>query len=148
MKILAFTFALLAATSAQAEPDRISLLIGSHHIGAIQQFQESNPGIFLTWEDRSGFDLSFGAYQNSYGKSSVAATAALPILRGDNADLSVFAGVALYPGDGHNFAIHAGDLVPVGGLQLRVGNVFVQAMPGDGKAVDGIVSFGLTWALK
>lgn len=144
----AIAFILLTATSAQADPDRISMLIGSHHIGATQHFQESNPGVFMTWEDRGGFDLSFGSYQNSYGKQSIAATAALPILRGENADLSVFVGVALYPGDGRNFAVHAGDLVPIGGLQLRVGNVFVQAMPGDGRIVDGIVSFGMTWRLK
>ncbi len=145
---LAVLLILVALTPASAEPDRISILMGSYHVDAQVPFSGRNPGVFLTWEDRGGLDWSLGAYRNSYGSASVAATVALPILAGRNADLSVFAGVALYPNDGREFAVHWGDLVPLGGLQLRTGSFFVQLIPSDGVATDAIVSFGITKPLN
>lgn len=141
---LAALLTVASLSSAQADPDRISVLLGSYHIDAKLPFESRNPGMFLTWEDRSGLDWSLGAYRNSYGSASVAATVALPILTRRNAQLSIFAGVALYPGDGRNFAAHWGDLVPLAGVQLRTGHVFLQVIPSDGAATDAIVSFGFT----
>lgn len=139
--------AIFLAFPAQAEPDRVSVLLGSAHVGATG-FDGRNPGVFLTWEDRGPFDLSGGLYRNSYGKVSVAGTLALPVARWAAGDLSVFAGLAHYPGDGRRFAVHWGDIVPIGGLQLRQGNIFLHVIPGDGEAVDAVIAAGLTFPLK
>lgn len=145
MKILTI-ISLCLATSAQASPDRVSILLGSNHIAAKMDFEEVNPGVFLTWEgDR--VDWSVGVYHNSFGKSSVAATVSLPVLRWRDGEAAVFAGAALYPGDGRTFAVHVGDVVPLVGVQLRQGNVFTQIIPSDGHTVAAIVSVGLTFDL-
>lgn len=132
---------LIASSPAVSAPDRISILLGSNHVGAADRFDEINPGVFLTWDW-----LTVGAYHNSYGKTSVAITGALPLIKWETGELSAFAGMALYPGNGRRFAIHAGDVVPVGGLQLRQGNMFVQVIPSDGKSVDAVVSFGVSFS--
>lgn len=138
---------LLLAAPASAEPDRVSVLLGSNHIGAKMPFEQINPGVFLTWEgDR--VDWTAGAYRNSFSKLSASVTVSLPLIRWDNGELAAFAGIAVYPGDGRSFAIHAGDLVPVGGLQLRHGHALVQFIPSDGRTVDAIVTFGLTFPVK
>ncbi len=140
--------ALLAslATPAAAEPDRVSILLGSAHPGTARSFEQVNPGVFLTWEDRAlGLDYSVGAYRNSFGRASIAATAALPMIDRGQFQLALFGGVAVYPGNGDDFAIHAGDVVPIAGIQARVGHGFVQVMPGDDMAV---VAFGLTFLIN
>ena len=139
--------ALLAAlaTPVVADPDRVSVLLGSAHPGADRTFEQVNPGVFLTWEDRAlGLDYSVGAYRNSYGRASIAATAALPVIDRGQFQLALFGGLALYPGNGADFAVHAGDVVPIAGLQARLGHGFVQVMPGDGMAV---AAFGLTFPI-
>lgn len=134
------------AAGAHAGPDRVSILVASQHLGASVSFEQVNPGVFVTWEDRAlGLDYTVGAYRNSYGRGSVAATAALPVLSWSTGEVSLFGGVALYPGDGRSFSASIGDFVPVGGLQLRQGNVFGQIMPGDGRIADAVVSLGFTF---
>lgn len=142
--------ATLLATPAAADPDRISLLLGSAHPGDGGYFDSRNPGLFLTWEERGvlALDLSAGIYRNSYGSASVAATAALPLIRWDGGEASVLAGLALYPGDGRSFAVHAGDLVPLAGIQIRHRQLFVQILPGDGKAADAVIAAGITFPLN
>lgn len=130
------------ASPLHADPDRISMLIGTRHVGA-SGFNESNLGLFLTWE-RSRVDWSVGAYENSYGRTSVAVTAFKPLLRWHGGEAGVFAGAAHYPKDGRNMRLHVGDVVPLFGAQLRHKNTFFQVMPMDGKPVDGVVSFGVT----
>ena len=131
------------ATPAAADPDRLSILLGSAHPGADRAFEQVNPGVFLTWEDRAlGLDYSVGAYRNSFGRASIAATAALPVVEQGRFQLALFGGLALYPGNGDDFLYHAGDIVPIAGIQARLGHGFVQVMPGDGMAV---VAFGLTF---
>lgn len=144
MKILAAFLAL--ATPAAADPDRVSILLGSRHPGANVPYEQVNPGVFLTWEDRGawGLDYSLGVYRNSYGRASVAGTVALPVIERGQFQAAVFGGLAVYPGNGDQFAVHAGDVVPIAGVQARLGNGFVQVMPGDGMAV---VTFGLTFPL-
>lgn len=137
---------LLLACPANAGPDRISFMLGSSHVGAMMSYEEINPGVFATWEDRAlGLDYSLGIYRNSFGRASVAATAALPLVKKPRFQADVFAGVALYPGNGKDFAYHAGDVVPIAGLQARLGNGYIQIMPGDGMTV---VAFGLTFPTK
>lgn len=137
--------------AAVAGPDRFSVLLGSKHVGGAG-FEEVNPGIFLTWDNAfeafgQPIGLNLGVFRNSYGRPGMAATASLPIFQRGSFDLGLFGGTALYPVDGRRFAVHVGDFVPIAGLQARWGNAFVQVIPSDGKPVQAIVSFGLTFKL-
>lgn len=133
-------------TSVSADPDRISILLGSKHLGG-EGFNESNLGVFLTWE-KPRVAYSTGVFHNSFGRPSIAATVDVPVIRWDGGQASLFGGVAYYPEDGRNFRYHVGDLVPIGGVQVRHGNAFAQIIPSDGRAVDAIVSFGFTTSLE
>lgn len=124
----------------------MSLLIGSYHVNPASDFEESNPGLFVTWEDAWGgpLDVSLGGYQNSYGRGSASAFASLPFLEAENFEASVFGGLAHYPEDGRNFALSYEDVVVLGGLQLRWGPTFMQIVPGDGQEADAVVAFGIS----
>lgn len=142
-----FVAAVVAAGPVLAGPDRFSVLLGSHHINGTG-FNEINPGLFATWEQER-WAYSVGGYLNSYDKGSLAATAHLPVAHWDNGMISAFAGLAWYPGDGRRFSSHiGGDVVGIGGLELRQGNVFMQFLPMNTNSVDGLVTFGLTWDAK
>lgn len=141
-------FFLVLSGPVSAGPDRLSLLLASKHVGTHRDFNERNPGVFMTWEDRAlGLDYSVGVYHNSFGNVSIATTAALSLFEVGSLDLSLFAGAAYYPGDGEEFLYHAGDLVPLAGLQVRRDPFFLQVMPGGGDP-EAIVSFGLTFDLS
>lgn len=142
------TLLLLSLAPPAAAQDRVSVLIGSHHAGASQSFEGRNPGLILTWEDRGGLDLSVAAYRNSYGRTSVAALAGLPVAHWRGGAASVVAGLAWYPQDGRDFPVHAGDVVPLVGLQLRHRAAFVLILPGDGKAADAVIAAGITFQLE
>ncbi len=143
IKPAAFALAIMAGGPAAA--DRVSILIGSHHAGAAAQFEQSNPGLFYTWE-AAAVDYSLGIYRNSYGRTSIAATASLPIATWNGGQAAIFGGLAHYPQDGRRQALHMGkDVVPIGGLQIRHGNAFLQFTPMDGKPVKALFAFGLTF---
>lgn len=132
-----------------AEPDRASFLLGSAHPGATRGFEEFNPGVFLSWEDRGlHLDYSVGAFRNSYGKVAVAAFAGLPLARWPDGQLSLIGGIAHYPGNGRNFSVHAGDFIPLVGLQVRHKSAFVQVLPKGDLAAVGVISFGATFDLE
>lgn len=137
----------LFACAVHAGPDRVSFLIGSHHVNAQQSFDEVNPGVFVTWENPR-LHWTVGAYRNSYGRASISATAGLPVLRWQEGEASLFVGAALYPKDGRTFAAHVGDVVPIGGLQVRHRNVFMQLIPLDGNLADAVVTVGVTFGLE
>ncbi len=145
LKISALLFSLIAAT-AQASPDRISLVVGARHIGATG-FHDINPGRFLTWE-RAPVDISVGVFRNSYKRTSIAASAYVPMIAWAAGNAGLFAGVAHYPGDGRKPRPHVGDVVPIGGFQIRHKGFFAQFTPMDGKPVDALLVFGLTWPLN
>ena len=148
MKAKLFGIGLLLVTPnvSMADPDRVSVLLGSSHVGATSDFNDFNPGLFLSWEER--LTLSAGVFYNSYEKISVAGVAGFPIVRTDDYAVEVIGGLAYYPEDGRRFAVHFGDVVPLLGLQGRAGPVFAQVIPGGGQAVDAIVSVGLTFSLN
>ncbi len=135
------------ALPALAGPDRLSVLLGARHPGGTG-FESSTPGLILTWEDRADFDLSFAAYSNSYGRGSVAALAALPVIRWRQGEAALVAGLAWYPQDGHRFPLHLGDVVPLAGISLRQGRAFALILPGDGKTTDATIAFGLTFSME
>lgn len=141
--------ALIAIPAAvSASPDRFSVTIGSHHTDRSYDWSEVNPGVFLTWENVGPVDLSGGAFLNSFGGPSVAAVAALPLVEWISGEIAVFGGLAWYPGYGDEFLVHAGDIVPMGGLQIRQGIAFVQIAPGKIEPLEGIFAFGLTFPLN
>lgn len=142
MTRLAPILALLAAPAA-ADPDRVTLLLGAHHVAARLPFEEVNPGVILTW-DRDPLDWSFGAWRNSFGQPTVAALAEWPLITGD-LTVGLVGGLALYPGDGRHFAVHGGDWVPLAGLHLRADRLSILIMPSDGKATAAVIAVGLTF---
>lgn len=141
---------LLSATTAVSGPDQISILLGSHHVGATQDFEEFNPGIILTWREamwQNRLDIGVGAYRNSYGDASVVVTTAYPLFRSETWGLDLFGALATYPGEGDQFSHSIGDVVPIAGLQGRYRNLFVQALPSAGSSADATVTYGLTFSL-
>ena len=140
---LALCQILVALPAAARDPDRLSFLIASRHVDARSAFQEVNPGVILTWEGRPG--LSLAGYYNSYGRLSVAAAVTWPVFERGELQVDLFAGGAWYPRDGRRFAAHLGDVVPIGGVQARWRNAFVQVIPSDGVETDAIVGFGVTF---
>ena len=123
---LAAILAILAGPA--VAQDRVAMLIGSYHVGAERgEFNEFNPGLFVTWDD-----WTVGAYHNSYGDMSLAVTREWALT--DHVDF--FAGVATYDG-----------LMPLVGLQLHEGPFFMQVIPSDGRYADAILSFGLVAAI-
>ena len=145
---LALALALTAA-AADAGPDRISFLLGSEHVNA-NGFEEVNPGVFLTWT-RAAFqgraDVTLGGFRNSYGDGSLAAALALPLIRQEFWGIDAFSALAWYPGHGDRFKYHAGDIVPLVGLQARIGPTLIQYVPGGDRGVDATLGFGLTFPL-
>ncbi len=139
---------MIAAGPVLAGPDRIAIHLGSHHAGATSDFEEVNPGIFLSWDRPNNVALSVGAFRNSYGRGSVAISAAKTFYRGKSTAAAVFAGLAHYPGNGNDIRHAIGDIVPIAGLQFDYRNLFVNVMPGDGNAADAIFSFGVTMPLN
>ena len=153
MTAAALAFAALAlpplALSAQTRPDRISFLLGSEHIGA-SGYEEFNPGVFATWTNgafQGRADVSVGGFRNSYGDGSLAVSLALPLVREATWGIDVFSALAWYPGNGDRFKYHAGDIVPLFGLQSRIGPTFIQYVPGGDRGVDATLGFGLTFPL-
>ena len=143
--LLAMTLSILLPRAATAGPDRLSILLGSEHNGATRDFQEVNPGIFLTWERR--FNYSIGMYYNSYEDISPLVSVGYDWEVAPRLDLGAFFAVAVYPGEGDEFRTSIGDVVPFIGLQARYRNFFVQFIPADGDSVDSVFTFGLTFEL-
>jgi hypothetical protein len=147
--LCAFALSLLPL-KAVADPDSLAVLLGSHHVSDAE-FEEVNPGLFVMWEGvavRGRVDLGFGGFRNSYDGFSLAVNAAYPLYRTEDWGVDLFAALAWYPGDGDRFVHAIGDIVPIGGLQVRYRNVFVQAIPSGGKTVDAIFTYGLVFALN
>ena len=132
-----------ARAHCDGHPDRFSALLGSHHLHAIAPLNERNPGAFLTWEC-GPVEVTAGAYENSYENVSVAATVMYPVVEIPWLEMGPFAGVARYPEYADWQAVYYDDFVPIGGVQARVLNVFVQIMPGDQETVTAVVAAGLT----
>jgi hypothetical protein len=143
----------LATYKAYAGPDRVSILTNSDHIGfKYQGFNETNPGVFLTWDNAiaPNVDLSVGAYLNSYAKPSVMVAATwLPIEVGQ-CEAGIFGGLVHYPGNGRYepTSIAGSDVIGMGGVQVICGPVFVQAIPAATDFSRAIVAVGITMEIE
>lgn len=137
----------LGGSIAEAGPDRWSVLLGSKHIGE-QGFNEINPGLFATWEGER-FGYSLGAFVNSYERGAVSATAHMPFKAWEGGMIGGFAGLAWYPKDGRRIETHiGGDVIAIGGVEVRHRNVFMQYIPVIDRDSRGVFSFGVTWDAK
>ena len=134
-----------ASTANAADLERVSISLGSRHIGKPNTLNETNPGVFFTWGDVIGpIDITAGAYVNSYSNTSATLTASYDFLAWDDGALGAFAGVAFYPEHGERALPCCGGFVPMGGLQARQGNLFVQVVP----TRSVVVTFGLTFEME
>lgn len=143
MFAIVFLVAVTLATVASA--DRISFSFASHHAGPCDCFNEINPGVFYTFEDRGMFDYTVGTAKNSYGGPGFYATAEYDFWEFENGEMSVFGGLVYYPGFGKFIPEILPDVAPIGGLQLRVGNVWAQAIPVGTADVDYVLTGGITF---
>jgi hypothetical protein len=147
--------AVVAATPVTAfaacdwSPDLVSFLVASEHVG-LKDFgsavvpSDDTPGAFLTWECNA-FDWTAGVFRNSYGDTSLALMASYDVIDTAWIEAGPFLGVANYPEHADLQVISYGDIVPLVGLQLRSGNLFVNVLPGDFKNVDWVLATGLTF---
>lgn len=147
MKLTAIVVAVLLPSVALAGPDRASILLGTEHFDATEDFREFNPGLFLTWEEET-FDYSVGVFQNSYSNASPLISVGYSIEVAPELEVGAFAALALYPGEGDRFSLAIGDVVPLIGLQTRYRNFFAQLIPSDGDTADAVLAVGLTFALN
>lgn len=150
--VAAAVLAMAPPAAADWQPDRLSVLLGSHHAGATIDFEEFNPGVFLSWEgpEALGGQVNYtaGIYRNSYGRASVSGTVGIDWAVAEDFDIGLFGGLAYYPEDGRTFAVSYGDVVPIAGLQARYRNVFAQVLPSDGQFADAIFTVGITFPLR
>lgn len=144
IRVIALILALLAMPA--AAQDRITLMLGSAHVADGGRYDGRNPGLILTWESTRA-DISIGAYRNSYGRGSLVAMAALPVITRDDWRLGLALGLAWYPQDGRTFPVHLGDVVPLAGLQLRHRNLALLILPGDGRTSRATIAAGLTFPI-
>lgn len=143
---------------AHAGPDRLSLMLGSHHANIQFEVEEVNPGLFLEWEFRNppallpvlrgNLDrqpsLVAGAFRNSFGDGALSLAVAMPFYGTGIFEVDVVAGGAWYPGNGDRVAVSVGDFIPIGALRVQYGKTFLLAFPGDGENFDALFAFGLT----
>jgi len=127
--------------AAAADPDRLSVLLGAHHVGA-SGFEEFTPGLFLSWEGAA--ETSIGIFSNSYGDLSPAATLAWSFATWEGGTAQVFGGAAWYENAEEASDIRLGNIVPLAGVQVRQGPLFTQFILMDGTPVDAIFTFGVT----
>lgn len=140
-------FITLPGGAVRADPDLVTILGGSYHVGAPGAFETFTPGVFLTWQ-YPAVDLSAGIYRNSYGRVSVAATVDHAVYDTDWVTIAGFAGLSHYPQEGRTLARSVGDVVPIGGLRLRVGHALVTVIPSDSASIDAIVTLGFTFEVN
>ena len=120
------------ATPAAAGPDRVWISLGSAHISD-RDFEQFNPGVFFTWEgERLGYTV--GAFRNSYGEFSTAATVGVPLMRQEDYELGLFAGAAPIQALRIVSAIHPGMSWPSPGPTFAIRTFMYRPSPAMEKA--------------
>lgn len=151
---------IVAAAPAFSGPDRVSLMLGSHHVNIQIEVEEVNPGVFLEWDlnetpafleglpetERRPSTVA-GAFRNSFGDGALALALSMPVYDAAALEFDLVLGGAWYPGNGERVAVAIGDFVPIGALRVVYDNAFLLAFPGDGKNFDALFAFGVTFPL-
>lgn len=142
-------------------PDRAYLTFGSQHLNVdpadfgLVRWNEVNPGLILTWEDRGpwGLNYSLGAFQNSFADLSLyAATSRTWAIGTAGWRLGWVLGLANY-GDNARFVrsqIGQSGWIVTGGAQIEFRNFFVQIQPAGtqrGGGQGAILVTGISFAL-
>ncbi|PRY80159.1 hypothetical protein CLV80_1019 [Yoonia maritima] len=118
------------------KPDGIAVLIGSNHINAQQDFDEFNPGIFVSW-DCDMASTRLGVHKNSFSKVAASATFTSDFVSISAGGFYVhpFIGFAHYPNTGSDTPVSVGgsDIIAIGGIEFTHDKIplFIQYLPGD-----------------
>lgn len=156
-KIAALTLALVASLPAMAfdlRPDNLRIPLASEHVNSDADLNEFNPGLAATWEG-DWFDFSAGFIRNSFSNTAPFVSISRDIWQNDTCSVAGFVGSARYTELMDKTDFHLDGWIPVGGLHMECGPVYLQAMPGRGivgqasgpKAADAILVVGLTFDL-
>ena len=136
------------------KPDGIAVLLGSNHVNAREEFNEFNPGVFISWRCDL-VNTRLGLHKNSFSNPAASATftSDLVSLSAGGFNAHPFFGFAHYPTTGREMPISVGgsDLIVIGGIEFTHDDipVFVQYLPGDMKLGDyeHLWTFGFKFAL-
>lgn len=127
-------------------PERVSVPLISFHYGDWgdedkDSFNEFNPGLILTWENRAlGLDYSLGAYRDSY--SATTSYAGISYMWEIQSDFHAGISLSYRNSDGDGFT----GFVP--SLQVSYRNSFATISNGfDNGDSYGVISFGYSFAL-
>lgn len=173
--LLIFTTMVFAATAFAEEPapetvdhdrapyapDRVYLTFSARHLNidptnfGRAQWNEANPGVILTWEDRGllGEDFSLGAVINSYDDPAIFASIGKLWDLGDSDwRLGYVLGVANYGQNARLIGsqIRSSDWIVIGGAQIEYRNLFFQLQPAGtqpGGGYGAVLVTGLTFPL-
>lgn len=139
----ALTALLLTASPALADgfvPDYAMIPLASHHYGDWGEdddddFNETNPGLLLTWAERA-YDLNYtvGAYRDSQSDTSVHLSAAKMWKIGEHAQVGIVGAYLHSFGDGYTGVAPS--------IQLSYKYLFLNAATGYDDGVYGVVSTG------
>ena len=161
MKLLcAAIIAICTTSAAYAEgrmPDRLHFPLASHHINvtppaSVGRWEEFNPGLILTWQDRfASLNYSAGAFRNSYGELSAMVSVGKFWHSGDFA-YGTFLTLADYGDNARFLSSEIGDtnIIAIPGVQVNYRNLFVQFMPStqSSSGFGGVVATGLSIPLN
>ncbi len=163
LRLLAVTFALLLSPAAWAEqaiesglkperdlaPDRVYITLASRHLNidptlfGRADWNEFNPGVILTWEDRGqlGLNYSLGLFQNSYADRALfAGIGKTWEIVESGVKLGFVTGLADYGQNARLIGTQIGSSgwIITGGAQLEYRNIFLQLQPAGPQAGGGM----------
>ncbi|RPE71064.1 hypothetical protein EDD53_0177 [Pacificibacter maritimus] len=138
---LSVALAPLAATAdGSLAPDVLQIPLASHHFGdwgESSDFNEFNPGVILTWEDRlAGLNYSIGAYKDSKSATALHLSAAKMWDIGQYTQAGIVGAYIHSFGDGYT------GIAP--SIQLNHKYIFVNVATGYDDDFYGVVGTGIT----
>lgn len=153
--VLTLTLGLPVAAN-NLNPDRVRMPMATEHVNSApaSNLNETNPGLALTWEGR-GIDFTAGVVKNSFGNTAPFLTVSRDWWSNDTCAVASFLGTAHYPELQGKTSYQYQGWIPIGGMHVECGSVFLQAMPGRGLVgsasgkshADAILVFGVTFDL-
>jgi hypothetical protein len=150
---------LVLSTSAQSDgisPDRFYLSLVSYHAGiepkifGREQWNEVNPGVVLTWEDRIlKLDYSAGLFKNSFDDFSTYFSVSTFFYTREYLSIGGYLALADYGENVIYFPATIGSFAAIPGLQINYLNTFVQLQPAPQENnLGGVLVFGFTSSFR